>query len=399
MTASDRDVPAAKVGPPSLEAGASDALLRSILATVPDAMIVIDVTGLIIFFSATAERMFGYSAEEMLGRNVSVLMPSPDREAHNGYIRRYLETHEPHIIGIGRITIGRRRGGGTFPMHLSIGETQTEEGRIFTGFIQDLTERQETQVRLEELQNELAHVSRISAMGTMASSLAHELNQPLAAIANYLEGAAQLLENPDSENVAIARAALLEASQQSIRAGRIVRGLRDFIGRGDSEKRIESLSRLVNEANALAMISAREHGVEVSFHLDTAADKVLVDKVQVQQVLVNLIRNGVEAMAKSRRKRLVIRSEAQASGLVRVSIADTGSGIDAAVAGRLFEPFLSTKEEGMGLGLSICQTIIEGQGGTIWAEPAVGGGTIFYFTLVGADMEDRDDGETAGLSG
>lgn len=384
---------------PSPESRASDALLRSILETVPDAMIVIDVTGLIIFFSATAERMFGYSAEEMLGRNVSVLMPSPDREAHNGYIQRYLETDEAHIIGSGRITVGRRRGGGTFPMQLSIGEAETSEGRVFTGFIQDLTERQETQFRLEELQNELAHVSRISAMGTMASSLAHELNQPLAAIANYLEGAAQLLEKPDSENVAIARAALLEATQQSIRAGRIVRGLRDFIGRRDSEKQIESLSRLVNEANALALIGAREQGVEVSFHLDPAVDKVLVGKVQVQQVLVNLIRNGVEAMANSRRKRLVIRSERDNAGMVRVSISDTGTGIDAAVAGRLFEPFLSTKDEGMGVGLSICQAIIEAQGGSIWAEPAVGGGTIFYFTLIGADMEDRDDSETAGLSG
>jgi two-component system sensor kinase FixL len=398
MTARNKEIPANSARP-GLQAVASDALLRSILETVPEAMIVIDVAGSIIFFSATAERMFGYSAEEMLGRNVSVLMPSPDREAHNGYIRRYLETDQPHIIGIGRITIGRRRGGGTFPMQLSIGEAETEEGRVFTGFIQDLTERQETQSQLEKLHNELAHVSRITAMGTMASSLAHELNQPLAAIANYLEGAAQLLENPDSENVAIARAALLEASQQSIRAGRIVRGLRDFIGRGESEKRIESLGRLVSEANALALISAREQGVEVSVHLDPAVDKVLVDKVQIQQVVVNLIRNGTEAMANTRRKRLIIRSEPHGAGLVRVSVADTGSGIDAGIAGRLFEPFLSTKDDGMGLGLSICQTIIEAQGGTIWAEPALGGGTIFYFTLVGADMEDRDDSETAGLSG
>lgn len=384
---------------PSLQSGVSDAILHSILETVPDAMIVIDVTGSIIFFSATAERMFGYSAEEILGSNVSILMPSPDREAHNGYIQRYLETNEPHIIGVGRITVGRRRGGGTFPLQLSIGQAQTEEGRVFTGFIQDLTERQETQFRLEELQNELAHVSRISAMGTMASSLAHELNQPLSAIANYLEGAAQLLENPDHENVATARAALLEASQQSIRAGRIVRGLRDFIGRGDSEKRIESLSRLVSEANALALIGAKEQGVEVIFHFDPEVDRILVGKVQLQQVLVNLIRNGIEAMAHSPRKRLVIRSEKHDRGFVRVSIADTGSGIDAEVAGRLFEPFLSTKDDGMGLGLSICQTIIEAQGGMIWAEPAVGGGTIFYFTLVRADMEDRDDSETASLSG
>lgn len=381
----------ATLKPESLEIRASDALLRSILETVPDAMIVIDVSGVIIFFSAAAERMFGYSEEEVLGRNVSMLMPSPDREAHDGYIRRYLETAVPHIIGIGRITIGRRRGGGTFPMQLSIGEARTGANRVFTGFVQDLTERQETQIRLEELQNELAHVSRISAMGTMASSLAHELNQPLAAVANYLEGAAALIEDPHPENLQIVRAALQEAAQQSVRAGRILRGLRDFIGRGDSEKRIESLSRLINEANALALIGAREQGVEVMLQLDSTADKVLVGRVQVQQVLVNLIRNGIEAMLRSSVKRLVIRTTPASSGFVRVSVEDSGAGIDADIATRLFQPFLSTKDDGMGLGLSICQTIIEAQGGSIWAEPAVGGGTIFHFTLVRAETEEGDD--------
>jgi two-component system, LuxR family, sensor kinase FixL len=391
MNVDDGNAPAT-LGPKSLEARASDALLRSILETVPDAMVVIDVAGTIIFFSAAAERMFGYSEEEVLGRNVSMLMPSPDREAHDGYLRRYLETGDPHIIGIGRITIGRRRGGGTFPMQLSIGEARTGDNRVFTGFVQDLTERQETQVRLEELQNELAHVSRISAMGTMASSLAHELNQPLAAIANYLEGAVTLIEDPHEENLQIVRAALQEATQQSVRAGRILRGLRDFIGRGDTEKRIESLSRLITEANALALIGAREQGIEVTLHLDATADKVLVGRVQVQQVLVNLIRNGIEAMVHAPVKRLTIRTEPASSGFVCVSVADSGSGINADIATRLFQPFLSTKDDGMGLGLSICQTIIEAQGGSIWAEPAVGGGTIFHFTLVSADMEERDDG-------
>ncbi len=379
-------------GARKLDFGVSDPLLRSIVETVRDAMIVIDETGSILFFSATAERMFGYSADEVMGRNVSILMPSPDREAHNGYIQRYLETSEPHVIGIGRMTIGRRRGGGTFPMQLSIGEAWTAEGRFFTGFVQDLTERRETEVRLEELQNDLAHVSRISEMGTMASSLAHELNQPLAAIANYLEGAISLLENPSDEDVAIARAALQEATQQSLRAGRIVRGLRDFIGRGDTEKTIESLSQLISEANALALIGAREQGIEVNFRLDPEADRVMVGRVQVQQVLVNLIRNAIDAMAGSARKYILIQSAPYAHGFVRVSVEDSGTGIETDVAARLFEPFQTTKDSGMGLGLSICRTIVEAQGGTIWAEPALDGGTIFYFTLMMADMEDRDDG-------
>lgn len=397
MSAADSD---ARVGPDpdGSQPIVSDALFRSILETVPDAMIVIDVNGAIIFFSAAAERMFGYSEEEVLGRNVSILMPSPDREAHDGYLTRYLDTGTPHIIGIGRLTIARRRGGGTFPIQLSIGEAKMRAGRVFTGFIQDLTERQETQFRMEELQNELAHVSRISAMGTMASSLAHELNQPLAAIANYLEGAAQLLSDPDPENVATARAALAEATQQSVRAGRIVRGLRDFIGHRDTEKRVESLGRLINEANALALIGAREQGIEVSLRLDPAADKVLVSRVQVQQVLINLIRNGIEAMAEAPVKQLKITTHRIANGLVRVSVTDSGSGLAPEVAARLFQPFLSTKDDGMGLGLSICQTIIEAQGGTIWAEPALGGGTAFHFTLQSAETEDRDDDEATGLS-
>ncbi len=378
-------------GARKLDFGVSDPLLRSIVDTVRDAMIVIDEAGSILFFSAAAERMFGYSADEVMGRNVSILMPSPDREAHNGYIQRYVETGEPHVIGIGRMTIGRRRGGGTFPMQLSIGEARTAEGRFFTGFVQDLTERRETEVRLEELQNDLAHVSRISEMGTMASSLAHELNQPLAAIANYLEGAISLLEKPNEEDIAIARAALQEATQQSLRAGRIVRGLRDFIGRGDTEKTIESLSQLINEANALALIGAREQGVEVNFRLDPEADRVMVGRVQVQQVLVNLIRNAIDAMAGSARKYILIQSAPYAHGFVRVSVEDSGTGIETDVAARLFEPFQTTKDSGMGLGLSICRTIVEAQGGTIWAEPALDGGTIFYFTLMRADMEDRDD--------
>jgi len=378
-------------GARKLDFGDSDPLLHAIIDTVRDAMIVIDEAGSIQFFSATAERMFGYSAEEVMGRNVSILMPSPDREAHNGYMQRYLETGEPHVIGIGRMTIGRRRGGGTFPMQLSVGEARTETGRFFTGFVQDLTERRETEVRLEELQNELARVSRISEMGTMASSLAHELNQPLAAIANYLEGAISLLGQSSDEDVLMARAALQEATQQSLRAGRIVRGLRDFIGRGDSEKTIESLGKLISEANALALIGAREQGVEVSMRLDPEVDMVMVGRVQVQQVLINLIRNAIDAMAGSARKYILIQSEPYAHGFVRVGVEDSGTGIETDVAARLFEPFQTTKDTGMGLGLSICRTIVEAQGGTIWAEPALNGGTIFYFTLPRADLEERDD--------
>lgn len=371
----------------SQDVQASEALLRSILATVPDAMVVIDTDGAIIDFSAAAERMFGYARADVLGRNVNILMPSPDRERHDGYIERYLNTGVPRIIGIGRITVGRRANGETFPMELSIGEARTDHSRVFTGFVRDLTERQQAEIRLKELQNELAHVSRISAMGTMASSLAHELNQPLTAVANYLEAARDLLAEPGVEDIAIVREALDDAARQSVRAGQIVRGLRDFIGRGDTEKRIESLGRLVSEANALALIGIREMDVDVDIQLDPQADRVLVDRVQVQQILVNLIRNALEAMTEGPKRLLTIRTRRISHDQVRVSVADSGSGIAPEIRERLFQPFLSTKNDGMGLGLSICQTILEAQGGSIWAEAAPGGGTIFSFTLDCGEME------------
>lgn len=369
------------------ERAASEALLLSILATVPDAMIVIDEAGIILSFSATAERLFGLAEDEAIGRSVNILMPESDRRQHDDYILRYLTTGQKRIIGIGRITIGQRRDGSTFPMELSVGEARTAHSRVFTGFIRDLTRRQATEVRLEEMQAELAHASRVSAMGTMASSLAHELNQPLTAVANYVEAARDLLDVPNAENVAIVREALGDAATQAVRAGQIVRRLRDFIARGDSDKRVENLRGLINGANALALIGVAELGIDIRLNIDDRISGVLVDKVQVQQVLVNLIRNAVEALTNAPVRRLTISAVPTVDRMVQVSVVDTGPGLDAEVESKLFRPFVSTKDAGMGLGLSICQTIIEAHNGTIWLDKPAGGGTAFRFTLVAAEDE------------
>ncbi|HZF95066.1 MAG TPA: PAS domain S-box protein [Allosphingosinicella sp.] len=369
----------------------NEAHLRSILATVPDAMVVIDARGLILSFSAAAERMFGFSEREVLGENVSMLMPSPDRERHDNYLDHYRATGERKIIGIGRVTTARHRDGWTFPIELSVGEAWIGERRIFTGFIRDLTERQQAELRLQDLQSELAHVGRVSEMGTLASALAHELNQPLTAVANYCEAARDLLaEPPDEETLAMVREALDDAARQSVRAGEIVRRLRDFISHGATEKRVEHLPRLVNEANALALVGTREHGIDVQVRLDPEADRVLVDRIQIQQVMVNLIRNAIDAMADSGLKMLVIRSAQLPGGMVRLSVEDTGGGIGEAVAAQLFQPFVTSKASGMGIGLSICRTIVEAHGGRIWFEPNPRGqGTIFHFTLPDASGPDN----------
>ncbi len=360
---------------------AREAHLQSVLDTVPDAMIVIDVRGVMQSFSAAAERLFGYTSAEAIGQNVSILMPGPYKEQHDGYLTRYLTTGERRIIGIGRLVVGLRRDGSTFPMELSVGEMRSGEQRFFTGFVRDLTERQETQQRLHELQAGLIHMSRFTALGEMASALAHELNQPLTAVANYLKGCRRLLAPDGAGNLASVRDAIERAAEQALRAGQIINRLRDFVARGESERQVENLPKLIEEASALALVGARESGVRTSMEFDPLAQSVLVDKVQIQQVMLNLLRNAVEAMQNSVERHLLITTRKVDAETAEVSVIDTGSGIAADVAGQLFEPFVTTKRLGMGVGLSISRTIMEAHGGRLWAEPNAGGGTTFRLTL------------------
>jgi two-component system sensor kinase FixL len=358
-----------------------EAHLQSILDTVPDAMIVIDEHGIVQSFSAAAQRLFGYAPGDVLGKNIKMMMPSPYREEHDGYLERYLRTGERRIIGVGRVVVGERKDGSTFPMELAVGEMRSGDQRYFTGFIRDLTERQQTEARLQELQSELVHISRLTAMGEMASTLAHELNQPLSAIANYMKGSRRLLEGQADERSAMIREALDNAAAQALRAGDIIRRLRDFVSRREGERRVESVIKLVEEASALALVGAKDHGIRVRFDFDRTRDVVLADKVQIQQVLLNLIRNAIEAMQESEKRELLISSAPSSDDSIVVKVADTGSGIAPELASQLFQPFVTTKQHGMGVGLSISRTIVESHGGRIWAEPNPSGGTVFNFTL------------------
>lgn len=366
--------------------------LNSILATVPDAMIVIDERGRISSFSAAAERLFGYEEKELLGANVSLLMPSPDRERHDDYLKHYCATGEKRIIGIGRVVIGKRRDGTTFPLELSVGEAGSDGERIFTGFIRDLTAKEQDELKLKELQAELVHVSRLSAMGTMASTLAHELNQPLTAVANYLEETRDMLGAADDEPATTMREALTEAAHETFRAGDIVRRLREFVSRGEVDKRVEALPGLVEDAGRLALAGARERGVRSFFTSEPGATSVLADRVQIQQVLVNLMRNAVEAMSTSQVRDLSIGTRLRPDSYVEVTVQDTGPGIAPELRSRLFEAFVTSKQDGMGLGLSICRTIVEAHGGTIWVEHPETGGTRFHFTLMHAAEGEADAG-------
>jgi two-component system sensor kinase FixL len=354
-------------------------MLRSILETVPDAMVVIDQQGVVLQFSKAAERLFGWRSSEVCGQNVRVLMPSPYREQHDGYLGRYRATGERRIIGIGRVVVGQRRNGSTFPMELSIGEVNQGGRQLFTGFVRDLTERQQARARMQELQDELLHVSRLRSMGEMAAALAHELNQPLTASANYVAAALRLIDGPQPD-LAHIRQALRLAAAQTLRSGEIIRRLRAFVERGETARRPEELDALVEEASALALVGLGDRGVTVKFTRDPHLPPVLADRVQVQQVLLNLLRNAVEAMEASPLRELTL-GTTRWDSMVAVSVADTGSGIPPAIEAQLFQPFVTTKREGMGIGLSVCRAIVEAHGGRLWVEPNPGGGSVFRFTL------------------
>ena len=368
-----------------------EAHLQSILDTVPDAMVVIDERGVIQSFSRAAERMFGVAAADAVGRNVRILMPSPHRERHDAYIERYLHTGERRIIGVGRVVTGQRKDGTTFPIELAVGEIDLPGRRLFTGFVRDLTQRQITEKRLQELQDELAHVARVSELGQMSAALTHELKQPLTAITNYIEASRAHMAAAKIALAAPAVPELLDKAQaQTMRAAEIIQRLRQLFQKRETEYGIESINKVVEEASALALVGAREAAIRVRLALDPDVPPVRIDKVQIQQVVLNLVRNAMEAMAEVEERLLTIRTARLEDG-AQVTIQDTGPGLADEVRRKLFQPFITTKEKGMGIGLSVCRAIVDAHGGLIEAAANPGGGTTFTFTVPFAADEVPED--------
>ena len=365
--------------PHRLALEAAEARLHSILQTVPDAMIIIDERGRIESLSTTAERLFGYSMAEVAGSNISLFMPSPDREQHDGYLKRYLSTGERRIIGIGRIVVGLRKDGSHFPMELSVGEALVEGERVFIGFIRDLTRMEEETRRAEALQKELIHVNRVSEMGQVVSNLAHEVSQPLAAIMNFAQAGGQMLASAPNPAPALGHV-LARIEAQAERASEIIRRVRAFIDRREVERRPEELRVLIEEALGLALVGPSHRDVRINLDLAATPTIVDVDRIQIQQVLVNLIRNAADVLEGRPDKKIDIGFSVE-DDVARVHVADNGPGVDETIAPRLFEAFVTTKEKGLGVGLSICRAIVESHGGRIWLEPNEPRGASFVFTL------------------
>jgi two-component system sensor kinase FixL len=368
--------------------------LESIIKTVPDATIVIDDRGIIKSFSPAAEAMFGYSAASMIGCNVKILMPDMLASRHDTAIADYLRTGERKVIGMTRELTARRADDTQFPIELNVGEARIGDERIFTGIVRDVSRRLFEEQQLSELSAELAHISRQRAMSELAADLAHELNQPLSATSNFIAAARMLIEQGASgERVADL---LHMAEEQTQRSGDIIRRLRDFLAKRDIEMRPESLDDITRGAVALVFFGSGREEMDLSYDLDPTCDTIFADRVQIQQVLVNLLRNAVEALRSldaGQPRRIVIKSRSADDDMVMLSIKDTGPGIPDALSEQLYARFSTTKSgTAMGIGLSISRRIVEAHGGVLTAENQPEGGAAFCFTLP-AFKELEDDPE------
>ncbi|MDP6515554.1 MAG: PAS domain S-box protein [Alphaproteobacteria bacterium] len=365
--------------------------LRSIIETAPDAIVTVDENAVIESFSPAAERLFGFSAAEVIGQKINILMPKPERDRHDQYLARYLRTGKSQIIGIGREVTGRRKDGTTFPMELAVGEARFNNHRIFTGFARDVSARRAAAAQARMLQDELRHVWRLSAMAELASALAHELNQPLTAVINYVQAARRMLDSAGGQDPARLIEIMDKAATQTQRAGAIIQRLRQFIEKGETERTEEDLNEIVEEASALALTGVDETEIAVTMTLAEGLPPVIIDRIQIQQVILNLVRNGIEALDGAGRRALDIQTGGLADGLVEVAVRDSGAGLPEAIAAHLFEPFVSGKPQGMGIGLSISRSIVEGHGGKLWAEANPDRGTTFRFCLPIKQSADGDD--------
>jgi len=368
-------------------AGESLSLAR-IVEFSQDAIIGKSLSGIVTSFNPAAERLFGYSRSEIVGQPVTLLFPEDLRHEESLILSRLAhgEIIDPYE------TRRVRKDGREIVVSLSISPIRASSGEIVgaSKIVRDITERKQAEERLNALQAEILHLSRWNTAGMMASMLAHELNQPLAACLNYVRAAERTLQIAEGEKSARIRELLDKAAVQTVRAGAIIKNLRDFTERRPADRAPQKLDAVLEEALALGFVGAGVAGVSLHTSFDSALPPVPVDRVQIQQVLVNLVRNAVEAMQSVEERRLAVSVTGGEPGFVLVTVTDTGPGLPATVTERLFQPFVTTKtgSGGMGMGLMICQAIIKAHGGRIWAEPQARGGTSFRFTLPVGDEAD-----------
>jgi two-component system sensor kinase FixL len=359
----------------------SETRLRAILDTAAEGVVTIDERGVIEMCNPAAARMFGYASEDLLGGPIGQLMPPPYREAHGDYLARASAIDDKRIIGIGRELVGLRKDGSTFPIEIAVGEFENG-GRHFTGILRDITGRKDLEERLRQQQAELLYVQRLTTAGELAATMAHELNQPLGAIANYLGGAILRFRGILDVHPTLGEA-LHEALRLSKRAAEVVHGIRDLVRRRESGRDWVRVGALVDEALTLARPELARRKIGVIRDIPDTLPPVLGQRVHLQQLVLNLMLNAMDAMdsTDTGSRKLIFEARLLAGSEIEIDISDTGTGFAPDQAARIFEPFVSTKPEGIGLGLSICRTIAEAHGGRITARSEPGHGATFRVVL------------------
>jgi PAS domain S-box-containing protein len=357
---------------------------RLVVETASDAVISLDETSAILLANPATTRIFGYDPAELIGKPLTMLMPEFLRKLHEVGFKRYLATGQRHINWQGTELVGRRKNGQEFPVEISFGELTKDGHRVFTGFIRDISERKQAQRAIQNAQAELARVSRLTTMGELAASIAHEVNQPLTAVNNNSSACLRLLANQNLQPDVLRRA-LQEIVADGTRASAIVARIRAFIKKTPAEKNTLDVNEVIGEVLVMMGHGFEENRILLQRELAQALPPVLGDRVQLQQVLLNLIMNGIEAMTAvtNRPRTLWVQSRIDESGDVLIAVRDSGTGLGSE-SDRVFTPFFTTKTNGMGMGLSISRSLIEGHGGRLWSSPNSPHGAIFSFTLPAA---------------
>ncbi|HTK79310.1 MAG TPA: PAS domain S-box protein [Rhizomicrobium sp.] len=351
--------------------------LASIVESSGDAIIAKTLDGTVTAWNSAAQRMLGYSADEIIGQPITKLFPSDLLGEEEEILARLRAGGRV----VERETRRLHKDGHEVQVLLTVSPIRNAAGEIIgaSKILRDIRERKAAEARFSTLQAELIHLSRWNTMGMMASSIAHELNQPLAAMTNYL-GALRRVLSSQPQNQKLIGELVEKAAQQGQRAATIIQHVRELVAKGKSERRRDSFPGVIREALQIASVATRQSGIELRFETEKDLPLIALDRVQIQQVIINLVRNAAEAMAGKPVRKLHVGVRRDGDSL-RADIADTGPGLPREVADHLFEAFVTTKESGMGLGLSICHQIVIAHGGRMWASPNEPNGTVFSFTL------------------
>ena len=371
---------------PASPPAAQSVQLDPVLDAMVESMIVIDEQGTMEQINKSTTRMFGYEPDELLGKNISMLMTGTDHERHDKYLSNYQKTGKKRIIGRGREVLAQRKDGSVFPADIAVGEVKTRDYVRFVGLIRDLTQQRNAEEQALKQREEMVNVSRLGMMGEMAAAMAHELNQPLTAIANYASASIRLLEqSPD--NIEDVREVLQEIADQALRAGEVIQRTREFTRSGDDSMSATTLSEIARPIRSLAELDTKANNIRLSWNIPADLPEVEADPVQIQQIMLNLIRNAVDAMQDTDpdHRDIEIQAKITAPHEIRFDVKDQGHGVSPEAAKDIFNAFFTTKSGGMGMGLAICRTIIRSHGGELgFRNNGLAGeqrGSTFYFTI------------------